>query len=145
MKAFKSVFAAFAALFLAVSLSGCLGDEKTASQSGEVESSIFDSGKVKLVLKPGARFVYMHFATRNAAEQQRESIRQAFLKQEITADTLRVSGDDGEVLLFIEIKPVAREVVAHLDSTDLMDIDIQSSNGRVAYWDPSTGNEVNYI
>lgn len=145
MKALKSVFSAFAALFLAVSLTGCLGDEKTASQSGSSESSVFDSGKVKLVVKPGVRFVYMHFSDRASAEQQHEAIGRAFENSGAIGYKSKISGNGGEVLLFVSVDRVEKEFFVNIDSGSLIDIDIQSSNGQVAIWTPSTGSEVKYL
>ena len=143
---FKSpVFAALVALFLSISLSGCFDEgSKTASQGGGVSSSVFDSGKVKLVLKPGARFVYMHFSNRASAEKQREALDRAFSESEISGYKSKISGGGSEILLFVSVERIKDEFSVNIDSSNLLDIDIQSLNGRVAIWVPSTGGEVRY-
>ena len=145
MKALKSVFSAFAALFLAVSLSGCLGEEKATSQSGENGSSLFESGGVKLVLEPGDTGIFFYFSGNGAgaaAEGQSAAMASFFDRKGVAVEKNLISGDTTMRILFIKLKePLSEKLSVALDKTALTSFRVLSSTGSdVAKWDPSLGN-----
>lgn len=143
MQSFKSaVFTAFAALFLAVSLSGCSGDEKTASQSGENGSSLFESGEVELVLRPGVRSAEFTFQDDDTREAKSQVIVVALEKSGVIID--KVVRTQLMPALHIYFKPISSKVNVELDKTGLVGIIVQSPQGRIATWNPATSDEVQY-
>lgn len=146
MKSFKSVvLSVVASLFLTVSLSGCLGDEKTASQSGSSESSVFDSGDVKLVLKPGSKYIMMHFPDRASAEKRSEDIRNAIQESGVIIERLVVSGDSSQGNLFVQFGQIDSKTALIFKKNSLVSIEVESVFGKIiALWEPSFGSDVKY-
>lgn len=148
MKSFKSVvFSAITALLLAVSLSGCLGDEKTASQGGENGSARSDSGDFKLILKPGANSIEMNFSNRADAQRQGEAIRKKLIEQGVEVKRLLVSGhSENWQFLFIRVGVIGSPVELALKKTGMTHFSVKSSFGKdMAQWDESLGNKIQYI
>lgn len=144
MKSFKSVvFSAITALLLAVSLSGCLGDEKTASQGGENGSALSNSGKVKLVLRPGVRAVSIDFLTDNKRLEQRSIIESALKKNGFVINNVSM-GELSENYIYFGIEPMDKQVVLYLDRDGLLAITVVSGSDIVAKWNPMIGDEVKY-
>lgn len=148
MKSFKSaVFVAVASLFLAVSLSGCKdNDAQTASQSDKVESSTFDSAKVKLVLKPESKYITIHFPTKNLAETQKLAIKSMLIENGVPVEHLVVSGDLSQGVLFVRTGQIGSQTALTLQKDNLVSFTVESSFGKViAIWEPSFGSEVKYV
>ena len=146
MKALKSVFAAFAVFFLAVSLTGCLGDEKTASQSGVDGLSAVSAGSVKLVLTPESKYITIHFPQKNLAEKQRDAILGTLKENNVPIEHFVVSGDSTQGVLFVRTGQIHDEIVMTLQKDDLVSFTVESPFGKViAMWEPSFGSKVKYI
>lgn len=145
MKSFLSAAsAAFAVLFLAVSLSGCLGEEKTASQSGNVESSMFDSGKIKLVLKPGVRYLQLYYSKENPDYQHQGDAIVGLLRDngvKIEKAGWQISPSGGYYKIFVR---VSEDTSVNISKSDIDAIVVGTALGIVASWQPMQGNEVRY-
>jgi uncharacterized membrane protein len=143
---FKSVLATLVALFLSISLSGCFEEgAKTASQGDAVSSSVSDSGKVKLVLKPGTNYIRMEFSTKDFAEEQGATIRSALQANGITVDRVVASGDRSIGILIVAVGPIRKKVDLFFTKDNLHSFEVKSVfNEGIARWEPSYGDEVKY-
>lgn len=145
-KVFASIVMFAAALFLAVSLSGCFdGESKTASQGNGGSFLATDSSNVKLVLKPGMKTVSWIFPSKSVAEEQSTSIRSVLQNGGVPIKKFIVSGDSGRGMVWVAFGQIQSEVILSFSKGSLESIAAVSVLGEVTQWDPSFGNEARLI
>lgn len=152
-KVFKPVSVAFFSIILALSLSGCKDkDAQTAMNNGGlnegVESIASDSGKVKVVLKPGVRAISVDFTSNETMVEHQGAIENSLKQSGVVIKRVRVeksSAGGSSPFIHFDIEPMSKESIFYIVKNGLLVIEILAGDDIAAKW-RSTGNdnEVHY-
>lgn len=147
-KVFKPVSVAFLSIILALSLSGCKDkDAQTAINNGGLnegtEAIASDSGKVKLVLKPGVKYLQLYFGNKDSRDAQGGEVAKLLKEKGVIVEKagVRLSASGGYYKIDIR---VPKNITVNIGTEGLDGIVVESALGMVANWDPMQGNEVRY-
>lgn len=143
---------AFLRLIVAMSISffllGC-GNEITPAESNDNQNVVVSalttsSNTVKLTLRPGVQQIHAWFQSKDIAKQQEQLIRNEITRNGGTLVGSAVNELDGWYL-YAKFYPMKNNVTIKLERTGFIRALLRSVRGDVAVWDPSRGNEVQYI
>lgn len=126
------------ALFLTTSLSGC--GEKGVPEAGSASYSMTDSGKVKVVLRPGSKYITLRFSARDVAKRQAEVIRNLLQDAGVRIEDTSVQLDSGGQVAF-QVGVIKSDVILFFEKNNLEFFRVESALWKkLTQWDPSHGS-----
>lgn len=133
-KTLSALATSLVSLIMALSLAACGDSEKIGTQQS-IDPSSENGSKLKLVLKAGARQLYIHFSNldKKALDEQSHVILNA-LKADGIAIEKHVINAPPSGPLYVSFS-TERDVTVSINKANLDSIQIESSGGTMATWD----------